>query len=159
MRFMPFDHGEIRVATNRRLPRLVRCARAVSIVTISTGFAVAPSVHTVRASSSGCAEAGYSNTVCVGVHGASVRVAEVDGGLILGARHSMTGYWTIKSSDGQINITTPTRTYSNQSYVHTQSYNSGWYTINRDLANGATVCSSFYQSTGPIGTACVSIKA
>jgi hypothetical protein len=159
MRFMPFDHGEIRVASKRRLPSLVRCGRAVGSVMISAGFAVAPSVHTVRGSSSGCAAAGYSNQVCIGVHGASVRVAEVDGGLILAARHSTTGYWTIKSSDGQINITTPTRTYSNQSYVHSQSYNSGWYTINRDLTNGATVCSSFYQSAGPIGTACVSIKA
>ncbi len=159
MRSIAHAHDDIRVTVRRRLPLPVRCAGAVSIATLGAGFALTGSIHTAHASSSGCVAGGYSSQVCVGVHGASVRVAEVDGGLILTARQSMTGYWTIKSNDGQINITTPTQTFSNQSYVHAQSYNSGWYTINKDLANGGTVCSSFYQASGPIGTACVGIKA
>jgi hypothetical protein len=113
------------------------------------------SVHPVAASSSGCTFA-YPQ-VCVGVHGAGLHVTEVDGGLILRARQSETGYWTITSSDGQINIRTATGTYHNQSYFHEQSYNSGWIPVNRDLPGGTKVCSTFYATNGPLGTACVTV--
>jgi hypothetical protein len=118
-------------------------------------MAAVSSVHSVAASSSGCTFA-YPQ-VCVGVHGTGLHVTEVDGGLILRSRQSYTGYWTIVSNDGQINIKTATATYNNQSYVHPQSYNSGWIPVNRDLPNGTKVCSTFNASNGPLGTACVTI--
>jgi hypothetical protein len=118
-------------------------------------MAALSSVQPVAASSSGCTFA-YPQ-VCVGVHGTGLHVTEADGGLVLRARQSETGYWTITSSDGQINIKTATGTYHNQSYFHEQSYNSGWIPVNRDLPNGAKVCSTFYATNGPLGTACVTI--
>jgi hypothetical protein len=118
-------------------------------------MAAMSSVHSVVASSSGCTFS-YPQ-VCVGVHGTGLHVTEVDGGLILRARQSYTGYWTIASSDGQINIKTATATYHNQSYFHPQSYNSGWIPVNRDLPDGAKVCSTFNATNGPLGTACVSM--
>ena len=85
-----------------------------------------------------------------------------DGDLFLAAlrwviARSRGAFRTIVSSDGQINIKTNTATYHNQSYVHPQSYNSGWVPVNRDLPNGTKVCSTFNATNGPLGTACVTI--
>ena len=135
-------------------PRHHLAAACAGLVLGGAVAAIAP-VQPVAASSSGCTFA--DPEVCVGVHGTGLHVTEVDGGLILRSRQSETGYWTITSSDGQINIKTASGTYHNQSYFHPQSYNSGWIPVNRDLADGTKVCSTFYATNGPLGTACVTI--
>lgn len=136
-------------------PSQRRLSAACAALVLCGAIAALSSVRPVAASSSGCTFA-YPQ-VCVGVHGTGLHVTEVDGGLILRARQSETGYWTITSSDGQINIKTATGTYHNESYFHSQSYNSGWIPVNRDLPGGTKVCSTFYATNGPLGTACVTI--
>jgi hypothetical protein len=129
---------------------------AAGVLAVTASLAAS---HPAAAAAGGCSGPAVDPQVCVGVRGSGTHVTDVDGGVVLRARQSVTGHWTIRSTDRSIDVTTPTKTYANQSYYHGQSYNSGWYPIDRDLPSGTRVCAAFSTSTGPVGTACDTVRA
>jgi hypothetical protein len=126
-------------------------------------------VMSIASSQVGGADAsGCSDTACVGVRGNGTWVSQVQGGVVVDPDQTVTGFSHI--SGGGIDVTTSTETYSNPSgglldiKTGPVAYRSDWYTVNRSVASGTRVCSTFWKKNpkgdfSAYGTACETVHS
>jgi hypothetical protein len=116
----------------------------------------------VEADASGC-----SATACVGVRGNGTWVSQVQGGVVVEPNQTLTGFSHI--TGGGVDVTTSTETYSNpvspfDLHAGAVAYRSDWYTVNKSVASGTRVCSTFWKKNpngdfSAYGTACETVHS
>jgi hypothetical protein len=139
MRHDPVSPSPLSSSARRPLRKRSTAALIAGLFGIGA-LAVAPSA---LASASGCTGNDGFPASCIEILGGGTYVTSMSGKVQLQIRQNVVGHFRLTGPG--LSLSSPDRTYWNQSYFHHQTYGYKW-SFNRNVARGR-YCSSFIQRT------------
>jgi len=121
-----------------------RVTTAIGAVLAACTLAVALFPGQAQASASGCVNSQLPPRSCIDVLGTGLFLHKIRGGVVIGELQRDTGY--VRVWGPGFSHDSPTVTRFNESPFHVHLYWSPYFTVDRNLPNGARVCAAWHDN-------------